>query len=128
MLALLVEHNRANQEMALRTVKAFGIDAQVVADGAQALFDAGTGDATVLSRIMRSAHRVFPAVPLLAALKTELGRDVRLAFHMLGLFWLISAITLRSQTSFGLLWKRRCQTCFICIGAIGNGASCSVIG
>ena len=28
-------------------------------------FDAGMGDATVLSRLMRSTHRAFPTVPLL---------------------------------------------------------------
>jgi len=33
---LLVEDNRVNQEVALRTLKTFGIDAQAVADGAQA--------------------------------------------------------------------------------------------
>src|SRR6202040_1962370 len=32
-------------------------------------FDAGMGDATVLSRLMRSTHRAFPTVPLLVVAK-----------------------------------------------------------
>ena len=42
------------------------------------VFDAGMGDATVLSRIMRSAHRYFPTVPLLAVAKEISFEDVRL--------------------------------------------------
>ena len=42
------------------------------------VFDAGMGDATVLSRIMRSAHRTFPTVPLLAVAKEISLEDVRL--------------------------------------------------
>ena len=30
------------------------------------IFDAGMGDATVLSRMMRTTHQLFPTVPLLA--------------------------------------------------------------
>jgi hypothetical protein len=42
------------------------------------IFDAGMGDATVLSRIMRSTHRAFPTVPLLAVAKEISLEDVRL--------------------------------------------------
>jgi hypothetical protein len=42
------------------------------------LFDAGMGDATVLSRLMRTVHRYFPTVPLLAVAKEISLEDVRL--------------------------------------------------
>ena len=42
------------------------------------IFDAGMGDGTVLSRIMRSVHRDFPTVPLLAVAKEISLEDVRL--------------------------------------------------
>ena len=42
------------------------------------LFDAGMGDATVLSRLMRSTHRLFPTVPLLVVAKEISLEDVRL--------------------------------------------------
>ena len=42
------------------------------------LFDAGMGDATVLSRLMRSTHRQFPTVPLLVVAKEISLEDVRL--------------------------------------------------
>lgn len=42
------------------------------------IFDAGMGDATVLSRLMRSAHRFFPTVPLVAVAKEISLEDVRL--------------------------------------------------
>jgi hypothetical protein len=45
------------------------------------LFDAGMGDATVLSRLMRSTHRAFPTVPLLAAAKEISLEDVRLGLE-----------------------------------------------
>lgn len=41
------------------------------------IFDAGMGDATVLSRLMRSTHRAFPTVPLLAVAKEISLEDVR---------------------------------------------------
>src|SRR3990172_4656247 len=40
------------------------------------IFDAGMGDATVLSRLMSSAHRDFPTVPLLAVAKEISLEDV----------------------------------------------------
>ncbi len=42
------------------------------------IFDAGMGDATVLARVMRSAHRFFPTVPLVAVAKEISLEDVRL--------------------------------------------------
>jgi hypothetical protein len=45
------------------------------------VFDAGMGDATVLSRLMRSAHRDFPTVPLLAVAKEISLEDVRLGLE-----------------------------------------------
>ena len=42
------------------------------------LFDAGMGDATVLARLMRSTHRMFPTVPLLVVAKEISLEDVRL--------------------------------------------------
>ncbi len=44
-------------------------------------FDAGMGDATVLSRLMRSAHRLFPTIPLLAVAKEISLEDVRLGLE-----------------------------------------------
>ena len=40
------------------------------------LFDAGMGDATVLSRLMRSVHRQFPHVPLFVVAKEISLEDV----------------------------------------------------
>jgi hypothetical protein len=45
------------------------------------LFDAGMGDATVLSRLMRSTHRAFPTVPLLVVAKEISLEDVRLGLE-----------------------------------------------
>jgi len=47
------------------------------------IFDAGMGDATVLARLMRGAHRHFPAVPLLAVAKEISLEDVRLGLEKL---------------------------------------------
>ncbi len=45
------------------------------------LFDAGMGDATVLARVMRSAHHAFPTVPMLAVAKEISLEDVRLGLE-----------------------------------------------
>ena len=45
------------------------------------LFDAGMGDASVLVRLMRSTHRAFPTVPLLAVAKEISLQDVRLGLE-----------------------------------------------
>src|SRR6185312_16909930 len=44
-------------------------------------FDAGMGDATVLSRLMRSAHRAFTTVPMLVVAKEISLEDVRLGLE-----------------------------------------------
>ena len=45
------------------------------------VFDAGMGDATVLSGMMRSVHRYFPTVPLVAVAKEISFEDVRLGLE-----------------------------------------------
>jgi hypothetical protein len=45
------------------------------------IFDAGVGDATVLSRLMRMVHRDFPTVPLLVVGKEISLEDVRLGLE-----------------------------------------------
>jgi hypothetical protein len=45
------------------------------------LFDAGMGDATVLSRLMRSAHHMHPTVPMLVVAKEISLEDVRLGLE-----------------------------------------------
>lgn len=45
------------------------------------LFDAGMGDATVLSRLMRGTHRRWPTVPLLVVAKEISLEDVRLGLE-----------------------------------------------
>jgi hypothetical protein len=48
---------------------------------AMRIFDAGMGDATVLSRLIRSVHRYFPTVPLVAVAKEISLEDVRLGLE-----------------------------------------------
>src|SRR5581483_7999086 len=45
------------------------------------IFDAGMGDATVLARLMRSTHFVYPTVPLLVVAKEISLEDVRLGLE-----------------------------------------------
>jgi hypothetical protein len=45
------------------------------------IFDAGMGDATVLSRMMRTTHQLFPTVPLVAVAKEISLEDVRLGLE-----------------------------------------------
>jgi hypothetical protein len=45
------------------------------------IFDAGMGDATVLTRLMSSVHHYFPTVPLLAVAKEISLEDVRLGLE-----------------------------------------------
>ena len=47
------------------------------------IFDAGMGDGTVLTRVMRCAHQQFPNVPLLAVAKEISLEDVRLGLEKL---------------------------------------------
>jgi hypothetical protein len=48
---------------------------------AMRIFDAGMGDATILSRLMRQVHAQYPAVPLLAVAKEISLEDVRLGLE-----------------------------------------------
>jgi hypothetical protein len=48
---------------------------------AMRIFDAGMGDATVLTQVMRNVHRMFPWVPLLAVAKEISLEDVRLGLE-----------------------------------------------
>lgn len=48
---------------------------------AMRIFDAGMGDATILSRLMRQVHALHPAVPLLAVAKEISLEDVRLGLE-----------------------------------------------
>jgi hypothetical protein len=45
------------------------------------IFDAGMGDATILTQVMRNIHRLFPWVPLLAVAKEISLEDVRLGLE-----------------------------------------------
>jgi hypothetical protein len=47
------------------------------------IFDAGMGDGTVLTRVMRSTHRLFPTVPVFAVAKEISLEDVRLGLDKL---------------------------------------------
>jgi hypothetical protein len=47
------------------------------------IFDAGMGDGTVISRIMRSTHRQFPTVPMFIVAKEISLEDVRLGLEKL---------------------------------------------
>ncbi|MGH8261526.1 MAG: hypothetical protein ACREUG_17740, partial [Steroidobacteraceae bacterium] len=45
------------------------------------VFDAGMGDATVLARVMRGLHRIFPTVPMSMVAKEISLEDVRLGLE-----------------------------------------------
>jgi len=47
------------------------------------IFDAGMGDGTVITRVMRSTHRQFPTVPMLVVAKEISLEDVRLGLEKL---------------------------------------------
>jgi hypothetical protein len=47
------------------------------------IFDAGMGDGTVLTRVMRSTHRLFPTVPMFVVAKEISLEDVRLGLEKL---------------------------------------------
>ncbi len=50
---------------------------------AMRLFDAGMGDGTVITRVMRSTHRLFPTVPMFVVAKEISLEDVRLGLEKL---------------------------------------------
>jgi hypothetical protein len=47
------------------------------------IFDAGMGDGTVIARVMRSTHRLFPTVPMFVVAKEISLEDVRLGLEKL---------------------------------------------
>ena len=47
------------------------------------IFDAGMGDGTVITRVMRSTHQLFPTVPLFVVAKEISLEDVRLGLEKL---------------------------------------------
>ena len=47
------------------------------------IFDAGMGDGTVITRVMRSTHRLFPTVPMFVVAKEISLEDVRLGLEKL---------------------------------------------
>jgi len=50
---------------------------------ALSIFDAGMGDGTVISRVMRSTHQLFPTVPMFVVAKEISLEDVRLGLEKL---------------------------------------------
>jgi hypothetical protein len=50
---------------------------------ALSIFDAGMGDGTVITRVMRSTHQLFPTVPLFVVAKEISLEDVRLGLEKL---------------------------------------------
>src|SRR6516225_3898231 len=64
-------------------VKRVGVELGVLCPVPPALrlFDAGMGDATVLSRMLRAAHRWFARVPVVAVAKEISLEDVRLGLE-----------------------------------------------
>lgn len=60
-----------------------GLELEAIAPAPPAVrvFDAGTGDATVLTRVMRQMHRRFPNAPFLVVAKEISLEDVRLSLE-----------------------------------------------
>jgi hypothetical protein len=73
--------NTCNEKSAVARRAAKELDHIEPTPPAIRIFDAGMGDATVLARLMRSTHRAFPTVPLLAVAKEISLEDVRLGLE-----------------------------------------------
>ena len=73
--------NTCNEKSAIARRVALELAHVRVTPPALRVFDAGMGDATVLSRVMRAAHRMQPNVPLLAVAKEISLEDVRLGLE-----------------------------------------------
>jgi hypothetical protein len=73
--------NTCNEKSAVARRAAQELDQVRPTPPALNLFDAGMGDGTVLSRLMRYAHSVFPAVPMVAVAKEISLEDVRLGLE-----------------------------------------------
>ncbi len=70
--------NTCNEKSAVATRAAHELKHIQATPPALRLFDAGMGDATVLSKLMRSAHHQAPTIPLLVVAKEISLEDVRL--------------------------------------------------
>ena len=70
--------NTCNEKMAIAHRAAQELKLVRPTPPALRLFDAGMGDATVLSRLMRNVHRLHPTVPMLVVAKEISLEDVRL--------------------------------------------------
>jgi hypothetical protein len=75
--------NTCNEKQVIATKAAAEIAQVQPRPPALRIFDAGVGDATVLSRLLRTVHREFPTVPLLVVGKEISLEDVRLALDKL---------------------------------------------
>lgn len=73
--------NTCNEKAAVAARAAQELKQLIPSPPALRMFDAGMGDATVLSRLMRSMHRLFPTVPLLVVAKEISLEDVRLGLE-----------------------------------------------
>ena len=75
--------NTCNEKQVIATKAAAEIAHVKPRPPALRIFDAGVGDGTVLSRLLRTVHRDFPTVPMLAVGKEISLEDVRLALEKL---------------------------------------------
>lgn len=73
--------NTCDEKPAIARRAALELEYVVPTQPAIRIFDAGMGDASVLARLMRSVHRKFPTVPLLAVAKEISLEDVRLGLE-----------------------------------------------
>ncbi len=75
--------NTCNEKSAIARRAALELAHIIPTPPAIRLFDAGMGDATVLARLMRTVHRVFPTVPMRVVAKEISLEDVRLGLEKL---------------------------------------------
>jgi hypothetical protein len=75
--------NTCNEKSAIARRAALELAHILPAPPAIRLFDAGMGDATVLVRLMRTVHRLFPTVPMRVVAKEISLEDVRLGLEKL---------------------------------------------
>jgi len=73
--------NTCNEKTAVANRAAIELQVVRPTPPALRLFDAGMGDATVLARLMRHAHALFPTVPLMVVAKEISLEDVRLGLE-----------------------------------------------
>jgi hypothetical protein len=75
--------NTCNEKQVIATKAAAELAHVTPRPPALRIFDAGVGDATVLSRLLRTVHRDFPTVPVLVVGKEISLEDVRLTLDKL---------------------------------------------